>query len=536
MLSGCVALVWVCGCPESDPAVVAVFDNGRVTSSDLDQAVLRLPPSQRLLPAGDRVAWYERIVEDMVVERLLLRRGEAASDTPEVRQLIALATRQARAERLLRQRLPEVAAPSEDELLADYRANPVEHRRPARRSVYHIFLRRDAGTDTETLRVRGAELRRRVLAGEAFEEIAAQVSDSESRHDRGALGWVGRDDLPAELAEIIFALPVGAPSDPVLTREGAHLFLVRDAVPERQHGFEEVRHRVAERITEERRTAAIEDLLAELPQPPGSFVPTREAFARIEAADDPRAEVLGVGEVRLDLESLRRLVAEQRLRGAGEPLDSAWRTLRAIAARELLLFGSTAPAVDDEEAGREPRRRALVGWARYRALRDWVEKEPGALHRFYQDNQARFSTPLRLAVMRLRVPFGEQPARAMARLEDFAARDGGGLEALARELGGEVDILPAATLGELATRSPKLARFCVALEAGDRTPPFREGDNLWLARLEERREPEPLAFHEVRDRVIAAYLQVRLQEVYADLRQGLLAEADLRIFRQRLAR
>ena len=78
------------------------------------------------------------------------------------------------------------------------------------------------------------ELRDRILAGEKFEDIAAQYSnDTSNAQSGGDLGWFGRGAMVATFEEAAFALPIGQISEPITTSFGVHLIEVLEKDPAR---------------------------------------------------------------------------------------------------------------------------------------------------------------------------------------------------------------------------------------------------------------------------------------------------------------
>lgn len=71
-------------------------------------------------------------------------------------------------------------------------------------------------------------LKERILAGEAFETIAAENSACPSSRNGGDLGFFGRGQMVKEFENAAFDLNVGEISDPVRTNFGWHLILVTD--------------------------------------------------------------------------------------------------------------------------------------------------------------------------------------------------------------------------------------------------------------------------------------------------------------------
>lgn len=92
----------------------------------------------------------------------------------------------------------------------------------------HILVDRE-----ETAR----EVASRLEVGVEFEGLAGRFSlDPISREVGGDIGWKRRRDLPPEIAQVAFILPVGKASRPIATEYGWHLFYIE----ERSETFEEL--------------------------------------------------------------------------------------------------------------------------------------------------------------------------------------------------------------------------------------------------------------------------------------------------------
>jgi hypothetical protein len=140
-----------------------------------------------------------------------------------------------------------------------------QFRVPERAKVSHIFL---TGHNQAKLDRSGeiSEINRMLTSGEAtLESLAAKFSEDErSNKAGGSLGWVGRDRLPADLAEQIFKQPVGKPSQPFRTKLGWHIALVHERRPARLLEFSEVKDEVIARLDQAWRESAVKQLANEL--------------------------------------------------------------------------------------------------------------------------------------------------------------------------------------------------------------------------------------------------------------------------------
>ncbi len=71
-----------------------------------------------------------------------------------------------------------------------------------------------------------AGARQRIVDGEVFQDVAAEVSQDDSASAGGVLGWTPRDLLRADLAEAIFALEPGTLSNVIETERGFYVVRV----------------------------------------------------------------------------------------------------------------------------------------------------------------------------------------------------------------------------------------------------------------------------------------------------------------------
>ena len=108
-----------------------------------------------------------------------------------------------------------------------YEARKAGYTAPEQRRVRHILIADEEGGD-EAL-ARAEDLRSRILAGEAFEDLAREVSDDPgSAESGGDLGFGGRGIWVPPFEQAAFSLGIGELSEPVQTDFGFHLIRVED--------------------------------------------------------------------------------------------------------------------------------------------------------------------------------------------------------------------------------------------------------------------------------------------------------------------
>lgn len=525
---------------EPDGPVIARFADGAVTADELDARVLSLPPSERPLPGEDLDAWYREQIRELVVERRLLddARERRASDDEELRRLAAEAERLSALELCL----AELGSPepvTAADVRSEYESQGDLLSVPERRRVHQIFLRR-----APDARARLDRLRDRVLAGESFQRLATEQSESESRHRQGLVGWMVPGRLPAGFERVVFSLEAGVPSEPVATREGFHLFYVDQVLPAHRPTFEEVGRQLAERLRAERRDRALRQIDTRVEPPEGSLVMDRDRFVAALEAGDPQTPVVRLGDLSWTLDDVSRRVREvvEREGGAGGTVELAWQILDQARRREEIYQACRSEGhVAAEELDRRLgawRERVLIDAERRRRLIGLASEDPDRLRLFYDSNLGEFSKPPTWTLRLLRIPLPESTDRAvalMARLEEAAAAGVGDLEALQAQLGGTLETTEALTLADIGRVNPKLPPLLAPLEVGQLAPPYRRDDELEIARVLAQTPAEPLPFAEVRQRVAARYVAQYTADLYDQLSERLLRDVDLEIDAEALA-
>ncbi len=117
---------------------------------------------------------------------------------------------------------------SEAELRAYYESHPDEFKRPAVAFLSYVEILRVADArDSIAARQRALGLRKEILAGAPFNEVATrESSDSASAQQGGDLGEFGKGAMDPAFERAAFSLPLGEVSEPVLSAFGYHLLKV----------------------------------------------------------------------------------------------------------------------------------------------------------------------------------------------------------------------------------------------------------------------------------------------------------------------
>jgi len=243
----------------------------------------------------------------------------------------------------------------------------------------HILAEVPAGSDDETdakARERADRAHERIVAGEAFVDVAREMTDDlGTRESGGDLGLVSRDEMARAIADAAFDLEVGSVSEVVRGIRGYHVVMVEEKVPGATTPFEQAAQELAvEALQLEVADQRANDLATEL----------SEAIQAGETLEDAaRAKELTLvrtGALRRradsfipDLGAAPEMLA---LAFALEPGTSSPRVFE-LGGRFVLMQVLERTSVDEVELERQlsGARDALLAQARNRIVQLWVDAQ-----------------------------------------------------------------------------------------------------------------------------------------------------------------
>jgi peptidyl-prolyl cis-trans isomerase SurA len=150
-------------------------------------------------------------------------------------------------------------AMTEDEARAYYDSHLTEFTTPASVTLREILISPPAearGVSVaadEAAKTRADAIRARAVAGESFEKLAADVSDSVSKANGGLIGPIKLDDLSADLRKMIEALKIGDVSEPLRTTRGYQILKLETMSSKQTLAFEPAREQIADRVLGDKR-------------------------------------------------------------------------------------------------------------------------------------------------------------------------------------------------------------------------------------------------------------------------------------------
>lgn len=161
-------------------------------------------------------------------------------------------------------------AVSQEESRKYYEAHKSEFTKPQTITLREITVavpgdgtRINVGIDEEA-REKAEQIRGRTLAGESFEKLAADLSDSPSRANAGLIGPFSVGDLAPDLRKRIEMMKVGDISEVLRSPAGYQILKLESSTPTETTPFEQAREQISDRVFTEKRRAEFEKYLEKL--------------------------------------------------------------------------------------------------------------------------------------------------------------------------------------------------------------------------------------------------------------------------------
>jgi parvulin-like peptidyl-prolyl isomerase len=177
--------------------------------------------------------------------------------------------RQITIEELIRREVYDNITVSDEKMRSFYEENPQYFEQSDQVTARHIILTTQGITDEDELsskRTELEEIRREIINGADFGEVARERSEGPSAPDGGELGTFARGQMVPEFEEAAFALEPGEISEVVETQFGYHIIQVTDKVAARTETFEEARENIRTFLMEQEQNVAVQHYLTDLRQ------------------------------------------------------------------------------------------------------------------------------------------------------------------------------------------------------------------------------------------------------------------------------
>jgi peptidyl-prolyl cis-trans isomerase SurA len=116
----------------------------------------------------------------------------------------------------------------------------------------------------EAAKAKAEDARKRLLAGEDFEKVAAEFSDSPSKVNGGVIGPINVNELTPAFKQVLDPMKVGDVSEVIRGQNGYEILKLESRTAEEVQAPEEVHDQIADAIWQQKREVEIKKYLAKL--------------------------------------------------------------------------------------------------------------------------------------------------------------------------------------------------------------------------------------------------------------------------------
>ncbi|OYW00092.1 MAG: hypothetical protein B7X11_04785 [Acidobacteria bacterium 37-65-4] len=210
------------------------------------------PTAAQLKDTADRIKKQNNITSDAQFRAALVQSGmtyEEFEKNLEKQYVIA---------RVQQQEIMTKVQLTEEEASEYYRTHLKEFEKPATISIRDIFISvptqvqgghvvTNVAADDDTAK-KIADIRARILKGEDFAKLAAEVSESPSKANGGLIGPINISELAPQVHEILDKMKPGDVSEPIRTPTGYQLIKLETRTEPAPEAFDTVREDIANRV------------------------------------------------------------------------------------------------------------------------------------------------------------------------------------------------------------------------------------------------------------------------------------------------
>lgn len=386
------------------------------------------------------------------------------------------------------------------------------------------------------------QLRDRLLAGEEFERLAEEESDSLSRHRGGRLGAIEPGQLLPEIERVAFALEPGEVSEIIETEAGLTLLRCDAVIEPRTLTDEEARERIRSFQTRRRAERAWRALREQLV---GAAEIVYDLERIRDAATPADAAVARLAGRDVTLRELERLLRSRRnRRGPAEADEASLRAaLEELAFAELAAQRARELGLDEDAAVR-----SAIAWGsaevllteevRRRVEEEFVPLTEEELRSFFEANRTLLRQRPEYDLSVIRIPVDPASPRREALLAEeilssLRSADSSFAEAARRHSehpsadgGGRLGWV---SRRRVAALGPAVLRTVSDLRPGETSGVVLQDRNLWLLRLHDATPARDPEFEEVAPEVERRLGTRRGNELAADIEGRLIEELEVRL-------
>ncbi len=251
----------------SDPVVLTIGDQ-KMTKSQYEAFISALPPQVRAQANGPNKRKFAEQIVDMKALAYEAR-VQKLDQSLDFKQKLALQTDNLLASEMYQKLNSNVKVDDAalhtyyDQHKADFEEAKASHIL-VRFKGSRVPLKKDQKelTEEEAL-AKVKELRAKIVAGQAFAEVAkAESDDTGTGANGGSLGTFGHGQMVPEFETAAFSLPIGQVSEPIKTQFGYHLILVESR---KTKDFDTAKTEIEAKVKPEALRKAVEDVKKNVP-------------------------------------------------------------------------------------------------------------------------------------------------------------------------------------------------------------------------------------------------------------------------------
>lgn len=159
---------------------------------------------------------------------------------------------------------------TEDEAHAYYDAHKTEFTTPSEIMLRQILIAvpvSDRGVNVaqdDAAKAKAEDVRHRLLAGEPFARLVAEVSDDPSKANGGLIGPIKSDEIAPALHTVLEKLKVGDVSEVIRAQRGYQIFELESRTETKIKTFDEARQDISDKIADTKRRAETQKYIEKL--------------------------------------------------------------------------------------------------------------------------------------------------------------------------------------------------------------------------------------------------------------------------------
>lgn len=283
------------------PDVVATVDGQDIKKEELEQAFATelarqgIPPDQ--LPANQKAQGYKMILNDLITEKLVSKRAATmeakeedinaqfeqlksrfpkqedfeaqltkSGQTPEkIREDIRAYLKQ---QAWVKEQIKDAPKATDADAEEFYTKNPEQFKKPEQVRASHILLSVAADAPEATVQEKqkaAAAIAARVKAGEAFDKLAAELSeDPSAKQNSGDLNFFTKEQMVPEFSTAAFGMKKGEISEPVKSQFGFHVIQVTDRKDAETMTLEAVKPQLLSFLNQKMQSTQVENLIKDV--------------------------------------------------------------------------------------------------------------------------------------------------------------------------------------------------------------------------------------------------------------------------------